>query len=94
MHIEDLTEKLEVIFSLPIESVKEFVKYKEDYLIYLEKYYAQVKNRVRARIERGTAKRMISKDEIYILEDYPQRIVDHKILIRAIKEGMAYRSMA
>ena len=59
-----------------------------------KRIYALVEARVRARIKRGIAKRMVTREENAILRDYPRTISKLKLMVRAIREGMAYRSIA
>jgi hypothetical protein len=94
MHIEDLTNELNAVFALSAEEIKSHIAVLESLVAQYERAYAHTEKRVRARIKRGIAKKLASKEELSILRRDPARIAELKLLIRAIKEGMAYRSMA
>lgn len=94
MHIEDLIDELNAVFALSAHEIKAHVADLERYIEHDKRIYALVENRVRARIKRGIAKRMIDKHESAILRDYPRTISKLKLMVRAIREGMAYRSIA
>lgn len=94
MHIEDLANELNAVFALSADEIKAHVTYLEYSVKNKERVYALTETRVRARIKRGIAKRMITREENAILRDYPTETINQKILIRAIREGMAYRSIA
>lgn len=94
MHIEDLANELNAVFALSAHEIKAHVAYLEYSVKNKEKVYALTETRVKARIKRGIAKCMITREENAILRDYPTETINRKILIRAIREGMAYRSIA
>jgi hypothetical protein len=94
MHIEDLIDELNAVFALPAHEIKAHVADLELYIEHDKRIYALVEARVRARIKRGIAKRMVTREENAILRDYPRTISKLKLMVRAIREGMAYRSIA
>lgn len=94
MHIEDLANELNAVFALSAQEIKAHVAHLERYIEQKKRVYALTEARVRARIKRGIAKRMISREENIILRRYPEETRNLKLIVRAIREGMAYRSIA
>ena len=94
MDIEHLTAELNAIFSDSPEEIKAHLAYLESSLESCKRGYAYTEKRVRARIKRGIAKQLIKKSEAWHLRFNARRIAELKLLTRAIKEGMAYRSIA
>jgi tRNA C32,U32 (ribose-2'-O)-methylase TrmJ len=94
MDIHELTAELNAIFSDSAEQIKAHLAHLQYCLDNSQKRRANIESRVLARIERGIAKQLIKKHEARDLRYYARRIAHLKLMIRAIKEGMAYRSMA
>jgi len=93
MDIERLTAELNAIFSDSPEEIKARLAYLESSLERSKWGYARIEKRVRERIKRGIAKQLIKKDEAWSLRFNSRQIAELKLLTRAIKEGMAYRSI-
>ena len=93
MHIEDLVNQLEALFNLPEDCFKAHLAFLESSVAWRERTYIKVANRAKSLHARGKAIRL-AHCEIRTLREYPKQLRDDKLLIRAIKEGMAYRSMA
>jgi hypothetical protein len=94
MDIHELTAELNAIFSESAEQIKAHLAFMQGYLGHCESRHAEIDQRVRVRIERGMTKKLANKRELHVLQYYPVRIAEIKLMVRAIKEGMAYRSMA
>ena len=94
MHIEDLANELNAVFALSADEIKAHVALLERYIEQNKRVYALTEARVKARIKRGIAKRMITREENAILRTYSEDTRKLKLIVRAIREGMAYRSIA
>jgi hypothetical protein len=93
MHIEDLVNQLEALFNMPEDCFKAHLSFLETSVVWKERTYIKVVNKAKSLHARGKAIRL-DRCEIRTLREYPKQLSDDKLLIRAIKEGMAYRSMA
>ena len=93
MHIEDLINQLEALFNMPEDSLKAHLSFLETSVAWKEKTYIKVVNRAKGLHARGK-KIKLDRCEIRTLREYPKQLREGKILIRALREGIAYRSIA
>lgn len=90
MHIEDLTSEIEAVFkNSTIEQVQAHIKYLEWHIITLENNYKRS-------LEQLSRKRKWAKWELKRMQSdlakNPSLIARNKLVIRAIREGIAYRT--
>lgn len=90
MHIEDITAEIEAVFkNATIEQVQSHIKYLEWHIVTLENNYKRS-------LEKLSRKRKWAKWELKRMQsdvkNNPSAIKRNKLVIRAIREGIAYRA--